>query len=325
MIFLELIAPTPDRAEAAAALARRHVEGVGWDKVAEDRWDFANRADPRPKSHQNPGLLVPPYGPPDTASAKPWHAGLGPHAPYSVCPALLEQVVALSRERRVPVAFHLAESRDELEYLRSGTGRLARLLEELGARAVATPPQPLRPLDFLENLASADRSLVIHGNYLDDEELAFLAANAERMSLVYCPRTHEYFAHDPYPLEKALAAGVAVALGTDSRASSPDLSVLEEMRAVSRRHPAVPPSVVLRMGTLNGAKALGLASEVGSLEPGKRADLAIVPLPDGDSSEPERLVLDSHRPVVATWLGGRLRSNGRSYHGDTEKKKGSEK
>ena len=87
---------------------------------------------------------------------------------------------------------------------------------------------------ILRMLADAPRALVIHGNYLDDEELAFLAANRERMSLVYCPRTHAYFEHPPYPLAKHLKLGVRVALGTDSRASNPDLDLLAEMRHVAQ-------------------------------------------------------------------------------------------
>ena len=190
------------------------------------------------------------------------------------------------------MSFHLAESRDELEYIRAGTGGFASLLGDLGARDAALFRPRQDPSDCLQELALAHRALVVHGNYLNDREIAFLARHADRMSLVYCPRTHDYFRHDAYPLEKALSAGVNVALGTDSRASAPDLSVLAEMRFVAKRHPSVPPSTVLRMGTLNGARALGLETEAGSLEPGKWADLATVALPDRDAAEPEQLVLD---------------------------------
>ena len=112
-------------------------------------------------------------------------------------------------------------------------------------------------MDYLRLLASAHRALVIHGNYLDDEEIAFLGANAARMTVVYCPRTHDWFAHSPYPLEKMLAAGVAVALGTDGRGSSPDLSLLAEMRFAAQRHPAVRLDRILQMGTILAARALG--------------------------------------------------------------------
>ena len=80
---------------------------------------------------------------------------------------------------------------------------------------------------------------MIHGNYLDDEEIALLAAKAGHMSVVYCPRSHAWFNHRPYPLQKILDVGVSVAVGTDGRGSSFDLSVLAEMRFAARQHPGV--------------------------------------------------------------------------------------
>src|SRR5205823_8486807 len=136
-----------------------------------------------------------------------------------------------------------------------------------------------RPLDYLQTLATAHRALVIHGNYLAADEIQLLAAHRDCMSVVYCPRTHAYFGHEHYPLEAMLAAGVRVAVGTDSRASNPDLRLFEELREIARRHSAVSPEAVLQMGTLAGAEALGIAHEYGSITPGKRARLAVVTLP----------------------------------------------
>ena len=130
-------------------------------------------------------------------------------------------------------------------------------------------------------LAEAPRALVIHGNYLDDEEIDFLAAHAGRMAVVYCPRTHAWFDHPPLSVgEDAVRPGSAVALGTDSRASSPDLSVLAEMRAPRPGTLPWRPRVVLQLGTSRAAAALGYEQEMGSLEPGKLANLAVVALPD---------------------------------------------
>ena len=130
---------------------------------------------------------------------------------------------------------------------------------------------------------------MIHGNYLAADELEFLALERDGMSLVYRPRTHAYFGHDPYPLAKLLALGASVALGTDSRASNPDLSVLAEMRHVARSHRSIPPEVVLSLGTRAGARALGREGEAGTLEPGKLANLAIVPIADRWSADPHEL------------------------------------
>ena len=186
-----------------------------------------------------------------------------------------------------------------------GRGAVARALA--GTRSLA-PCRPLphrRVLDDLHVLATAHRALVIHGGRLDDCELRFLAENAARMAVVYCPRTHAWFQRPHYPLEKMLAAGVTVSLGTDGRGSSPDLSVLAEMRCVARQHPSIALPLILRMGAIDGARALGREIDVGTLEPGKRADLAIVALPKHDAGDPHELLFDSEEPVVACYCRGR--------------------
>jgi aminodeoxyfutalosine deaminase len=214
------------------------------------------------------------------------HLGLSPHAPYSVRPEVVEGACRLSSQHGIPIAFHLAESREEMQLLHDGTGPFRELLERLESWDPRVQLAGRRPLDFLQILASADRALVVHGNYLDEEEIEIIAKRHGQMSVVFCPRTHAWFRHDPYPLESMLAAGVNVALGTDSRASSPDLNLLEEMRTVARRHPNVPHEKVVAMGTISGAQALGRDTEFGSLDPGKSARLAILELPADKNDDP---------------------------------------
>jgi cytosine/adenosine deaminase-related metal-dependent hydrolase len=219
-----------------------------------------------------------------------WRAGLGPHAPYTVSPELLARMCPLSREHRAPLAIHLAETREELELLQSGTGPFVSLLQSLDAWHPDVIPRGTRPLDYLRILAQSHRALVIHGNYLSPEEIAFLAVRAARMSVVYCPRTHVYFGHERYPLPALFSTGVNVAVGTDSRASSPNLNLWDELLCVHRRFGDVAPADVLRMGTLNGAIALGLEDDFGSLAAGKAARFTIVPLADCDASDPYELL-----------------------------------
>jgi cytosine/adenosine deaminase-related metal-dependent hydrolase len=225
-----------------------------------------------------------------------FHVGLSPHAPYTVHPDLLQTACSISREGKIPVAMHLAESREELQLLQSHSGDLVDLLRSLGAWHPGALPRGLRPLDYLQTLAKAHRALVIHGNYLAPDEIEFMAARRERMSAVYCPRTHAFFGHDPYPLAEMLAAGIRVAVGTDSRASNPDLNLFAELQHIARHHPSVAPEDILRMGTLAGAEALGLAAEFGSLTPGKRAKLAVVALPSDCRQSLEWML---HAPDVA--------------------------
>ncbi len=235
--------------------------------------------------------------------------GLSPHAPYTVHPELLRHSVAISQREHIPLAMHLAESREEIELLATGSGPLRDMLDEFGAWSAEAIPAKSRPLDYLRLLVDADRALVIHGNYLDAEEIDFIAANRGRMAIVYCPGTHYRFGHAPYPLGQMLDAGALVALGTDSRASNPDLDLLAEMRHVAAHH-AIAPAKVLEMGTINGATALGVAGEVGSLQPGKFADLAIVRLPDAARNDPYELLFDPQASVVSIYYRGRKIGNG---------------
>lgn len=241
----------------------------------------------------------------DVASGR--QLGLSPHAPYTVSPELVTQLVALAAERGLPVAMHLAESADEIEFLRVGTGAFRQLLDERSMWDAATVPQHSRPLDYLRLLAAAPRSLVIHGNYLDGEEHAFLAANREQISLVYCPRTHAYFCHAAYPLASLLATGVRVALGTDSRASNPDLNLWAEIQQVARTHPDVDPHDILRMGTLTGAEALGRSHDQGSITPGKLANLLAIPISAHYATPQEllqSLLFTQDNATALVWLRG---------------------
>ena len=279
-IFLELIAPRVERVEAALEAAGKHVV-----EIAECK--------------QHVGSLAS-----ESRSEARWQPGLSPHAPYTVHPELLARAVALSIEHEIPLAMHLAESREEIDFLRDGRGPFRELLESRGAWDPAARPRGARPLDELRVLARAHRALVVHGNYLDDEEIDFLGRQRRQMAVVYCPRTHAWFGHARYPLEKLLAAGAIVALGTDSRASSPDLSLLAEMRHVAREFPAMSRATILELGTLGGARALGLDSQIGTLEPGKWANLAVVALPEDAAADPHELLLDAAGPVIATWVRG---------------------
>jgi cytosine/adenosine deaminase-related metal-dependent hydrolase len=221
--------------------------------------------------------------------------GISPHAPYTVRPELVRSVAALSASERFPVAMHLAESRDELELLAAHRGPLVELLASIGSWHPEAIPQGSTPRDYLELLAEAHQALVIHGNFLTPDDWSFLAERRTTMSVVYCPRTHAYFRHGSYPLAEMLAAGVHVALGTDSLASNPDLSLLAELRQIAREHAAVAPEQILQMGTLAGAEALGLADRLGSIAPGKKARLAVVRT--GAVRDPFAAILHSSEPI----------------------------
>ena len=233
--------------------------------------------------------------------------GLSPHAPYTVHPELIFQAarVSASATSRSLCIWPNREKNWCYCWVDRPVCPASGRFWPMGPRGNSALR---KPLDYLQILAEAHRALVIHGNYLDDEEIDFLAAHAENMSVVYCPRTHAFFQHDPYPLAKMIAAGVNVAIGTDSRASNPDLSVLAEMRFAAARHPDVSPLSLLRMITADAAAALGRDEEIGTISPGKFADLAIMTLPPR-RSRPLRTAssIQRVRPWPRSSAAGRLR------------------
>jgi aminodeoxyfutalosine deaminase len=226
-----------------------------------------------------------------------WEAaggGLSPHAPYTVHPDLLATAIAWSNKRRIPLAMHLAESAEEMELLATGDGPFAELLRRLGVWQPDLFPRGRRPLDYLQSLGRAYRVLVIHGNYLEEDEMRYVAEQRDTMSVIHCPRTHAYFGHPRYPLARMLELGVPVALGTDSRASNPDLSLLEELRFVARHHAELSGERILKLGTLDGARALGCGDTWGMLAPGRPARFTLVPLGPSPVAD----------PFEALWEGG---------------------
>jgi len=182
------------------------------------------------------------------AEASTLRPGISPHAPYSVHPHLFTAVVDACRSQSVSVAMHLGETQAELELLDAGTGEFKDFLQEMNL----WDPDVLRHgttiLQYLEQLASLPQSLAVHCNYLTDKEIRFLG-NHPQIAVVYCPRTHLYFGHDPHPWRKIQAAGGTVVLGTDGRSSNPDLSIWKELQHVASITPQATAEELLSMVT----------------------------------------------------------------------------
>ena len=232
--------------------------------------------------------------------------GLSPHAPYSVHPRLFGPLLEFARRKNYPVAMHLAESPEEMELLSRGVGPFRDLLEELGVWRDEASPVGLRPLHYMRVLCDAPRALVVHGNYLDEEEIEFLAAKRDRLTVAYCPRTHAYFGHKPYPLHRLWSSGARICIGTDSRASNPNLNMLDELKFAASHHPSVPPREILQFGTLNGAWMLSGGDQFGALAAPQRADFAVIQLPGHAAADPHELLFGDESRVVQTWYGGKL-------------------
>ena len=231
-------------------------------------------------------------------------SGISPHAPYSVAEPLGRQVVGEAVRRRLPVMMHLAESRDEAELLATGGGAFRTLLEQLGAWRPDSPPRLLPVADWITLLAKAPRGVVVHGTFLPEDSIALsrLARHRDRLCVVVCPRTTLALSGRLPPVEAFRAAGIRVAIGTDSRASNPDLSVLAECRALVEGGVASPADA-LAMATQHGAWALAFERRCGILSPGRAADLVIL-RPTSRHADPSEAVLDPATKIAATFRRG---------------------
>ncbi len=185
--------------------------------------------------------------------------GVSPHAPYSVRFDLLEELVSIAASKYSPVMMHLAETREELEMLEHGTGPFAEMLKSFGVwepnafggRSVCDYIDCLSnaPRQFHEDLPTSSKVLLAHCNYLGDREIELLASQPN-MTVVFCPRTHHHFGHSEHPWRQMLDSGITVSLGTDSRASNPDLSVWNEAKFLVNHH-GCEPLLALQMATTN--------------------------------------------------------------------------
>lgn len=232
--------------------------------------------------------------------------GISPHAPYTVEPEGMSACARAARMLDAPLSIHLAETADEEPFTRSRRGRFVTYLKGLGVWDESIPVSHCGPVELAWKTGSlTGRTIIAHANYLSDADIARIADAGA--SVAYCPRTHHAFGHRPHRFRDMMAVGVNVCMGTDSLASNPSLSILDELRFLHDHHPDVPPIELVAMGTIHGARALGLEDVAGSITVGKSADLVVVPLdPSGARRGWQDLFESAHQPV-ATYVAGVLR------------------
>ncbi len=219
--------------------------------------------------------------------------GVSPHAPYTCS---LDLYRACS-ELGLPIATHLAESVAETSWLRDGTGPWTALGDMLRPPLGTTGIRALAE----EGLLSS-RVLAAHCVQVDEEEIELLAAND--VAVAHCPRSNAILGCGIAPLSALRDAGIRVCIATDSPASTPSFDMFDEMRAAiagararERRPDALTAADALELATLGGASALGLDAELGSIAPGKKADLTVLSLA-------ETAFIPWEDPVTAAVLGG---------------------
>jgi 5-methylthioadenosine/S-adenosylhomocysteine deaminase len=207
--------------------------------------------------------------------------GISPHAPYSVSAKLYELTARFAFDQTIDVAIHAAESVDEKNLLRDGSGAFG---DSLRGREIAFNPPGCSAIKYFDQLGVLQSSpLLIHCVNVDEEDIALMAENRARIA--HCPKSNSKFGHGIAPLIEFQRAGIRVGLGTDSVASNNTCDLIEEARFCSLIHRAVHKDAtvcradeMLRLLTIEGALVLGMENEIGSLEPGKQADLIAIDL-----------------------------------------------
>lgn len=223
--------------------------------------------------------------------------GIGPHSPYTASTGLYREAAGFARRHALPFTSHLCESEDERQMFEDREGPLFQLLESLG--------RPMNDCDgrsafvrLLEADALPEHSVLVHMNALSPLDLEWLgrSRSTKRFSIAHCPQSHAYFRHPPFPYREIRRRGANVCLGTDSLASSPSLSMFDEMRTFASSHPDTPPGEILAMATLHGAAALQMDRQLGSITPGKQARILAIPFNGAASMANETAIHFQGRP-----------------------------
>jgi cytosine/adenosine deaminase-related metal-dependent hydrolase len=249
VVFFELLAWDPAAAPAALEAARRRVAAMGGSRPA-------------------PNVEV----------------RVAAHAPHSVSAALFARLVKAGG----PAALHLAESPAETRFLADGDAEWSAFLGRRGQGHVAFTPPGTTPVRYADRLGVLHPFLVAaHCVQVDHEDIALLARR--QVGIVLCPRSNRRLGVGRAPVPALRAAGVRLALGTDSLASSPDLDVLNDAIALGREFPQLEPSFLVHLATAGGADVLGLP-HLGTLAPGQKAALAYAPA-DRPPADPHEFLL----------------------------------
>ncbi|MFT3742714.1 MAG: amidohydrolase family protein [Pyrinomonadaceae bacterium] len=228
--------------------------------------------------------------------------GLSPHSPYTVGSRLFELIAQYSIINRVPLSIHAAESADETELLAHGTGLFRGFYDRFELEWESPHSTPIEYLERIGVLSA--QPLLGHCVRVSADDIKRIEWNGAKIA--HCPKSNAKFGHGYAPFEAFLDAGIAVGLGSDSVASNNVCDLLEEARfaVLAARNCGgsarfISPKEALETATLGGAKALGIDSIIGTLEPGKQADIAVISL-DHPATQP---IGDIHAALIFSASG----------------------
>jgi 5-methylthioadenosine/S-adenosylhomocysteine deaminase len=232
--------------------------------------------------------------------------GLSPHAPHTVSEAVLLQIKKIAKQEKLPLSMHVAESRDETRLLQGKGNRIEKIYQAAGWDT-RWAPSANSSFEYLSRLGLlGPRFLAIHAVQVTDKDISLIRKT--RTPVAHCPRSNSALHVGTMPLKKFLDAGVTVGLGTDSLASSLSLNMWDEMRYACRIHKKDGVTVrdIFRLATIGGAKALGLDKEIGTLAPGKKADIIALPLPRKNTGDLYSDLLRETESSIMTMVNGKI-------------------
>lgn len=234
------------------------------------------------------------------------HCGISPHSPYTVSQTILLQIKEISQKRGLKLSIHVAESKDE-ERLLLGKKSGLEDIYRLAGWDLASAPRGDSSIKYLKSIGFLFPNLLaVHAVQVTDEDIVLIKKS--KVSIAHCPRSNKETGVGRMQLKKLIAAGITVGLGTDSLASSPNLSMWDEMRFAYRIHrcDGITAKDIFTLATIGGAKALGLHSEISTLEPGKKADIIAVPLPQKDTGDLYSDLLRETKSCIMTMVNGKI-------------------
>ncbi len=233
-------------------------------------------------------------------------SGISPHSPYTVSQTILRQVKEIAQKRDLKLSMHIAESKEEERLLHGKKSGLENLYR-LAGWDLALAPRGDSSVKYLKGIGFLlPNLLAVHAVQITDEDIVLIKKS--KVSVAHCPRSNKETGVGRMPLKKLLDAGITVGLGTDSLASSPSLNMWDEMRFAYHLHrrDGITAKEIFDLATIGGAKALGLHKEIGTLEPGKKADIIAVPIPKKNTGNLHSDLLRETKSCTMTMVNGKI-------------------
>jgi len=231
--------------------------------------------------------------------------GIAPHAPYSVSAELLKESHSFARERELPIAIHISEMPEEIEFIKNGSGEMKDLLIDFGVWNDKWMPPQTTPVQYLHNLGILKGAIGIHLNIVTEDDIRILKEND--VSVVYCPGSNKWFGRNwKYPLREFLNNDINVVIGTDSLLSNEKLNMFYEMRVLKENFPDLENDIILKMATVNGAKAIGFEGEAGEIAVGRKADIIGIDIEDSSFNNPIEYVINKAEKASFSMINGKV-------------------